>query len=93
VVDALADHTQAAFNRHRIATAVTNAWQAAKIKQFEHVAVSSSSGLLRVTGTPVHEKMKGRRRPTLVADNGVLVRRFAALPSPPDEGSGPAHGA
>jgi hypothetical protein len=71
---------------------VTNAWRAAEIRQFEHVAVNPSTGLLRVTAKPVGKKLKGRRRPTLVADNGVVVRRFAAIPSPAD-GGGVLHSA
>jgi hypothetical protein len=69
----------------RIARAVSEAWHSAKIKQFEHVLVGPSIALLRVTAKASRRKPIGEDRPTLLADDGHVVRRFVALPSPPDD--------
>lgn len=64
---------------------MSDAWHSVKIKQFEHVMVGPSIALLRVAAKP-RRKAAAKRRPTLVADDGHVVLRFAAIPSPPDVG-------
>jgi hypothetical protein len=64
---------------------VSEAWHSAKIKQFEHVLVGPSIALLRVTAKASRRKPIEEDRPTLLADDGHVVRRFVALPSPPDD--------
>jgi hypothetical protein len=64
---------------------VSDAWQSAKIKHFEHVVVGPSIALLRVTGKAPRRTSGGDVRPTLLADDGHVVQRFAPLPSPPDD--------
>jgi hypothetical protein len=54
------------------------------IGEFEHVAVSPSVVLLRVSGRSSLPRPSPDWRPTLVADHGSGPERFAALPSPPD---------
>ena len=78
-------HSHSPFNRPRIGPAVSETWQSAKIKQFEHVLVGPSIALLRVTGKVPRRKLTVEKRPRLLADDGHVVARFAALPSPPDE--------
>jgi DNA repair exonuclease SbcCD ATPase subunit len=62
---------------------VTDAWRSIKIRQFEHVIAGPSTALLRVSGKPPRRR-DGLQRPTLLADDGSDVHRFAAIPSPPD---------
>lgn len=64
---------------------MSDAWQSAKIKHFEHVVVGPSIALLRVTGKAPRRTSGGDIRPTLLADDGHVVQRFAPLPSPPDD--------
>jgi hypothetical protein len=64
---------------------VSNAWASVRIKKFQQVAAGPSIALLRVTGKPSKHKANSMPRPTLLADDGQVVLRFAALPSPPDE--------
>jgi hypothetical protein len=64
---------------------VTDAWQSAKIKQFEYVLVGSAGALLRISGTAPRRKSSAEPRPTLVADDGHVVHRFAPIPSPADK--------
>ena len=66
--------------------AVSQAWRVARIHSFELVPVGPTTGLLRVGAvTDVHAS-PGDQRPTLLADNGLTVTRFAALPAPDDTG-------
>ena len=65
---------------------MSDAWRSLKIKQFEQVAAAPSVALLRLTGkAPRRHDATPDERPTLVADDGQEVARFAALPSPPDD--------
>jgi hypothetical protein len=65
---------------------VSEAWRALKIKQFEQVSAAPSVALLRITGkAPRRRDASPDERPTLLADDGREVARFAALPSPPDD--------
>jgi hypothetical protein len=65
---------------------VSEAWRSLKIKQFERVAAGPSLTLLRVTGKGARRHAATpQERPTLLADDGREVARFAALPSPPDD--------
>ncbi|HEX4008613.1 MAG TPA: hypothetical protein VHX62_01310 [Solirubrobacteraceae bacterium] len=64
---------------------MSNAWASVRIKKFQQVAAGPSIALLRVTGKPSKHKANSMPRPTLLADDGQVVLRFAALPSPPDE--------
>jgi hypothetical protein len=63
---------------------VTDGWHSLAIGEFEHVAVSPSVMLLRVSGRSSESRPSPDWRPTLVADHGSGPERFAALPSPPD---------
>jgi len=63
---------------------VTDAWHAVKVREFEHVLVSPSVALLRVTGKAPRRRSADTSRPTLLADDGHTVKRVAAIPSPPD---------
>jgi DNA repair exonuclease SbcCD ATPase subunit len=62
---------------------VTDAWRSIKIRQFEHVIAGPTTSLLRVSGKP-RRRHGALQRPTLLADDGLHVQRFAAIPSPPD---------
>ena len=64
---------------------MTDAWQSAKIKQFEYVRVGSASVLLRISGTAPRRRSTADPRPTLLADDGHVVHRFAPIPSPADK--------
>lgn len=65
---------------------MSDAWRSLKIKQFEQVAAGPSVALLRVTGkAPRRHDATPDDRPTLLADDGQEVARFAALPSPADD--------
>ena len=64
---------------------MSDAWQSAKIKQFEQVLVGSAGALLRITGTVPRRKSTTEPRPTLLADDGHVVHRFAPIPSPADK--------
>lgn len=64
---------------------MTEAWESAKIKRFEHVTVSPTVVLLRVAGKPARRRLVAERRPVLLADDGDVVKRFVAIPSPPDD--------
>jgi hypothetical protein len=55
-----------------------------KVRDFEQVMAAPSMALLRVTGTAARRSGVPAERPTLLADDGQEVSRFAALPSPPD---------
>jgi hypothetical protein len=63
---------------------VTDGWHSLAIGEFEHVAVSPSVVLLRVSGRSSQPRPSPDWRPTLVAEHGSGPERFAALPSPPD---------
>src|SRR5436309_10221741 len=76
--------TSSAFNRPRIAAAVTDESEALRIAEFEHVAADSSVTLLRVSGTLAPTPQASAQRPTLIAEHGGGRQRFPALPSPPD---------
>jgi hypothetical protein len=56
-----------------------------KIEQFEYLMAGSSLAMLRVRGRPTRRRSTAEQRPTLVADDGLSVQRFSAIPSPPDE--------
>jgi hypothetical protein len=58
----------------------------ASIKSFEQVPVATSIGLLRVSAQSAFRSRLDDLRPTLVADDGDTVSRFAAIPAPPDSG-------
>jgi hypothetical protein len=58
--------------------------QSLSIGEFEHVAVGPSMVLLRVNGRSSRPRASPDWRPTLVADHGSGLKRFDALPSPPD---------
>jgi hypothetical protein len=62
-----------------------DAWKSVKIREFEHVPVTTSVALLRITGKPPRRYSPSADRPVLLADDGQQVRRFVALPSPPDD--------
>jgi DNA repair exonuclease SbcCD ATPase subunit len=62
---------------------VTDAWRTIKIRQFEHVIAGPTTSLLRVSGKPPRRHDRSQR-PTLLADDGSNVHRFAAIPAPPD---------
>jgi uncharacterized coiled-coil protein SlyX len=65
---------------------VSQAWRVARIHSFEQVPVGPTTGLLRVGAvTDVHAS-PGDRRPTLLADDGLTVTRFAPLAAPEDTG-------
>ncbi len=63
---------------------MTDGWHSLAIGEFEHVAVSPSVVLLRVSGRSSEPRPNPDWRPTLVADHGSGPERFVALPSPPD---------
>jgi hypothetical protein len=65
---------------------VSQAWRVARIHSFEQVPVSPTTGLLRVAAVTDLHASPGDRRPTLLADDGVTVTRFAALAAPDDTG-------
>lgn len=60
-------------------------WKSMKLAEFEHVLVSASVALLRVSGKPSRRHSRSAPPPVLLADNGEKTNRFAALPSPVDE--------
>lgn len=63
---------------------MSDAWHSLKVRQFEHVAAGPSTALLRVVGRSSFLHAGTDQRPTLLTHNGPDVRRFAAIPSPPD---------
>jgi hypothetical protein len=65
---------------------MSDAWRVASIKSFEQVPVAASSGLLRVSAQSAFRSRPDDLRPTLVADDGSTVLRFAAIPAPGDSG-------
>jgi predicted nucleic acid-binding Zn-ribbon protein len=67
-------------------SAVSDAWRVASINSFEQVPVATSIGLLRVSAQSAFRSRPDDLRPTLVADDGDTVSRFAAIPAPPDSG-------
>jgi hypothetical protein len=75
--------TDSAPSTTRIGSAVSDAWHSAQVREFEHVKAGRSISLLRVTAKAPRRRTP-EQRPTLVADDGHNVVRFAALPSPPD---------
>lgn len=64
---------------------MADAWKSIKVAKFEHVRMSPSVALLRVSGKPTRRHSRSGPRPVLVADDGHKISRFAALPSPVDE--------
>ncbi len=62
-----------------------DAWNAAKMREFEHVLAAPTVALLRVSGKPPRRRSTAGPRPVLVANDGQTIRRFAAIPSPPDD--------
>ena len=64
---------------------MSNAWASVRIRKFEQVTVGPSITLLRVTGRASRLKANVMPRPSLLADDGQVVLRFAPLPSPADE--------
>jgi septal ring factor EnvC (AmiA/AmiB activator) len=62
-----------------------DAWNAAKIREFEHVLAAPTVALLRVSAKPARRRSVVGPRPVLLADDGQAIRRFAAIPSPPDD--------
>jgi hypothetical protein len=61
-----------------------DAWNSVKIREFEHVLAAPTVALLRVSGKPRRRSTAGPR-PVLVANDGQTIRRFVAIPSPPDD--------
>jgi chromosome segregation ATPase len=64
---------------------MSDAWNSIKIREFEHVLATRSVALLRVSGRPSRRRSEVGPRPVLLVDDGQTVRRFAAIPSPPDK--------
>lgn len=62
-----------------------DAWNAVKIRDFEHVLATPTVTLLRVSGKPPRRRSTVGPRPVLIADDGETIRRFAAIPAPPDD--------
>jgi septal ring factor EnvC (AmiA/AmiB activator) len=62
-----------------------DAWNSVKIREFEHVLAAPTVALLRVSGKPPRRRLTVGPRPILVANDGQTIRRFAAIPSPPDD--------
>ena len=63
---------------------MSDAWKLATITSFEHVPISDTIGLLRVTAWSSSHGTSDQPRPTLVADDGHTVWRYAAVPAPAD---------
>lgn len=64
---------------------MSDAWNSIKIREFEHVLAAPSVALLRISGKPPRRHSGVGPRPVLLADDGQTVRRFAAIPFPPDD--------
>lgn len=64
---------------------MSDVWQSTTIARFEYVIVDPAVALLRIRGETPPGAQAPEGRPTLVADDGRSVTRFAALPAPPDE--------
>jgi hypothetical protein len=64
---------------------MSGAWNSVKIREFEHVLAAPTVALLRVSGKPPRRRFTAGPRPVLVANDGQTIRRFAAIPSPPDD--------
>ena len=62
---------------------MSDAWQAIKIRQFEHVPSSAATSLLRVSGRSPWRRAASAR-PMLRVDRNGEAHRFAALPAPDD---------
>jgi hypothetical protein len=62
-----------------------DAWNSVKIREFEHVRAAPTVALLRLSGKPPRRRSTTGPRPVLVANDGQTIRRFAAIPSPPDD--------
>jgi hypothetical protein len=62
-----------------------DAWNSVKIREFEHVLAAPTVALLRLSGKPPRRRSTAGPRPVLVANDGQTIRRFAAIPSPPDD--------
>ena len=62
-----------------------DAWNSVKIREFEHVLAAPTVTLLRVSGKPPRRRSTAGPRPVLVANDGQTIRRFAAIPAPPDD--------
>ena len=63
---------------------MSDAWHLAKIKRFEQVLAAPGITLLRVTARPPRRHGTPGERPILLADDGHIVNRYQALPSPRD---------
>lgn len=61
-----------------------DAWHLAKIKGFEQVTAAPGIALLRVAAKPPRRHPRPGSRPVLLADDGRVVNRYPALPSPMD---------
>jgi hypothetical protein len=62
-----------------------DAWNSIRIREFEHILAAPTVVLLRVSGKPARRRSTAGPRPVLVANDGTTIRRFAAIPSPPDD--------
>lgn len=62
-----------------------DAWNSIRIREFEHILAAPTVALLRVGGKPSRRRSTAGPRPILVANDGTTIRRFAAIPSPPDD--------
>jgi septal ring factor EnvC (AmiA/AmiB activator) len=62
-----------------------DAWNSIRIREFEHILAAPTVALLRVSGKPPRRRSTAGPRPVLVANDGTTIRRFAAIPSPPDD--------
>ena len=62
-----------------------DAWNSIRIREFEHILAAPTVALLRVSGKPPRRRSTAGPRPVLVANDGTTIRRFVAIPSPPDD--------
>jgi hypothetical protein len=62
-----------------------DAWNSVRIREFEHVLAAPTVALLRISGKPPRRRSTSGPRPVLIANDGQTIRRFAAIPSPPDD--------
>lgn len=62
-----------------------DAWNSIRIREFEHILAAPTVTLLRVSGKPPRRRSASGPRPVLIANDGTTIRRFAAVPSPPDD--------
>lgn len=61
-----------------------DAWNSIRVREFEHILAAPTVALLRVNGKPPRRRSTPGPRPVLVVNDGTTIRRFAAIPSPPD---------